>query len=225
MRREKRRFDDGAGQQVSGIVAHPNEPAGSSLVAVILAHGAGNDMSNPLLVAVHEGLASAGFLTVRFNFPYKEKGGRAPDRAPVLEACFRSVVNQIRTDDRPTQVFLGGKSLGGRMASHLAASGLAVDGLVFLGYPLHPPGKLDRLRTAHLSRIAAPMLFFAGTRDPLCNLDLLRSSLAPLDRATLHVIQDADHSFNVLKRTGRSDEAVREELINISLGWIQSVVH
>jgi len=194
--------------------------------AVILAHGAGNDMSTPLLVAVHEGLASAGLLTVRFNFPYKEKGGRAPDRTPVLEACFRSVVNQIRTEYRPSRVFIGGKSLGGRMASHLAASRLAVDGLVFLGYPLHPPGKLARLRTAHLSRITAPMLFFAGTRDPLCNLDLLRSSLAPLaDRATLHVIQDADHSFNVLKRTGRSDEAVREEIIKISLAWVQSIVH
>lgn len=112
------------------------------------------------------------------------------------------------------------------MASHLAASGLSVDGLLFLGYPLHPPGKTDRLRTAHLSRIEAPMLFFAGTRDPLCNLDLLRLSLAPLSaHTTLHVIQDGDHSFNVLKRTGRSAEDVRHEMIDISNRWIQDLAN
>lgn len=178
-------------------------------------------MENPLLVAVHEGLARSGFLSVRFNFPYKERGGRAPDRAPVLQTCFRSVIDQVRSAYRPAHLFIGGKSLGGRMASHLAADGVSVDGLLFLGYPLHPPGKLDRLRTAHLSRITAPMLFFAGTRDPLCNLDLLRSSLASLAApTTLHVVQDGDHSFNVLKRTGRSNEAVREELVNISAAWI-----
>lgn len=226
MRREERRFDDGAGGKVGGIVAHPDESADAPAVAVILAHGAGNDMNNPLLVAVDVGLAHAGFLSVLFNFPYKEKGRRAPDRAPVLQACFRSVVEQVRAEYRPPRLFIGGKSLGGRMASHLAADGLAVDGLLFLGYPLHPPGKLDRLRTAHLSRIAAPMLFFAGTRDPLCNLDLLRSSLASLaGRTTLHVVQDGDHSFNVLRRTGRSVEAVREELVNISISWMQSAGH
>jgi predicted alpha/beta-hydrolase family hydrolase len=183
-------------------------------------------MSNPLLVALHEGLADRGFLTVRFNFPYKERGRRAPDRAPVLEACFRGVVDQVRAEYRPAHVFIGGKSLGGRMASHLAAAGLAVDGLVFLGYPLHPSGKPDQLRTAHLSRITAPMLFFAGTRDPLCNLDLLRSSLAPLAASTtMHVIQDGDHSFKVLRRTGRSAEAVQQELVVISTDWIQALTH
>jgi predicted alpha/beta-hydrolase family hydrolase len=226
VRREKRRFDDGAGDEISGVVGQPPDPAGGSRVAVILAHGAGNDMNNPLLVAVHEGLADAGALAVRFNFPYKERGGRAPDRAPVLERCFRSVVDQIQAEYHPTHLFIGGKSLGGRMASHLAADGLAIDGLLFLGYPLHPPGKLDRLRTAHLSRITAPMLFFAGTRDPLCNLDLLRSSLAPLVApTTLHVIQDGDHSFNVLRRTGRSIEAVWQELVCISTRWIGSLTH
>jgi predicted alpha/beta-hydrolase family hydrolase len=226
VKREKRQFDDGAGQKVSGIVAQPDGSGGVPPVAVILGHGAGNDMNNPLLVAVHEGLANAGFLSVRFNFPYKEKGGRAPDRAPVLEACFRSVVDAVRADYRPAHLFIGGKSLGGRMASHLAAGGLAVDGLIFLGYPLHPPGKLDRLRTAHLPRITAPMLFFAGTRDPLCDLDLLRSCLASLAApTTLHVVQDGDHSFAVLKRSGRSAEAIRRELVAISSDWITGLIH
>jgi hypothetical protein len=183
-------------------------------------------MNNPLLVAVHEGLADAGFLSVRFNFPYKEKGGRAPDRAPILETCFRSIVGQIRVEFQPAHLFIGGKSLGGRIASHLAADGLAVDGLIFLGYPLHPPGRPAQLRTAHLSRISVPMLFFAGTRDPLCNLDLLRSALAPLTaQTTLHIVQDGDHSFNVLKRTGRSAEAIREDLVRISEAWIKSLAH
>lgn len=226
MRTERRRFDDGAGHEVSGVVAQPDGADGGSAAAVILAHGAGNDMNSPLVVAVHEGLASAGFLSVRFNFPFKERGGRAPDRAPVLETCFRRVLDQVRADLCPAKLFIGGKSLGGRMASHLAADGIAVDGLIFLGYPLHPPGKLDRLRTAHLPRITAPMLFFAGTRDALCNLDLLRVALKSLTApTTLHVIEDGDHSFNVLKRTARSADAVREELANISAGWIRDRIH
>ena len=149
---------------------------------MILAHGAGTDMSNPLLVAFHEGLAKCGFLTVRFNFPYKERGGRAPDRKPVLEACFRGVIDQVCADYRPAQIVIGGKSLGGRMASHLAAGDLAVDGLVFLGYPLHPSGKPDRLRTAHLSSIVAPMLFLPALeiRFVICTCSAL-----PLRRSRL----------------------------------------
>jgi predicted alpha/beta-hydrolase family hydrolase len=108
------------------------------------------------------------------------------------------------------------------MASHLAAAGAAVDGLLFLGYPLHPAGKPAPLRAAHLARITAPMLFLTGTRDPLCRLDLLRPVLAELPRATLHVVDDGDHSFAVRKRSGRDPAAVREELIRTSVAWLRA---
>src|SRR5262249_7886134 len=157
------------------------------------------NMRNPLLAAIATDLAPHGFSTLRFNFPYTQRGERVPDRAPVLEACYRAVLEQLRADRalRVDRLVIGGKALGGRMASPLAAAGEPVDGLVFLGYPLHPAGKPDRLRAAHLARVAAPMLFLTGTRDALCRLDLLQPVLAEIPNATLHVIDDGDHSFAV----------------------------
>jgi predicted alpha/beta-hydrolase family hydrolase len=193
--------------------------------AVILGHGAGNDMRNRLLSAVHAGLAERGLVAVKFNFPYTEAGRRAPDRMPVLEGCFARVVETVRGDERlrPARLVLGGKSMGGRVASHLAAQGVACDGLIFLGYPLHPAGKPERLRSAHLGAIRAPMLFFAGTRDPLCDLALLRPVLAGLQApATLHVIEDGDHSFAVRKSAGRT-RPVAEELVEVAAAWIQAL--
>jgi predicted alpha/beta-hydrolase family hydrolase len=194
---------------------------------VILAHGAGNDMINPLVSGVHEGLARRGFTTVKFNFPYRERGQRVPDRGPVLESCYRAVVAAVRGDPHlaPTVLIIGGKSLGGRIASHLAAQGSPVDGLLFLGYPLHPAGRPDKLRVAHLGKISAPMLFFAGTRDALCSLDLLRQTLQGLPEASLHVIDGGDHSFNVPKRLARPPEMIVRELVNASADWIHAVVH
>jgi hypothetical protein len=183
-------------------------------------------MTNPLLVAVADALAEHGLPTVRFNFPYTERAGRRPDPAPVLEACYRAVVAQVRGDRELSarRLVIGGKSMGGRMASHLAAAGEAVDGLLFLGYPLHPAGKPEQLRVARLERIRAPMLFLAGTRDALCRLDLLRAALAPLPHATLHVIEDGDHSFAVRKRSGRDPAAVRDEIVQASVAWLRAVV-
>jgi hypothetical protein len=208
------------------VIAYPETFVAGESIVVILAHGAGNDMTNPRLSAVHEGLAQHGFVTVKFNFPYKERGGRAPDPAPVLERCYRSVVAAICSDPtlRPKALVIGGKSLGGRMASHIAAQGEAVAGLVFLGYPLHPAGQPTKLRVAHLPRITAPMLFFAGTRDALCGLAALRRTLADLPRATLHVIEGGDHSFNVPKVLQRSAQSITQELIDVAAQWIPSVV-
>jgi predicted alpha/beta-hydrolase family hydrolase len=221
MQIETRTFSDGRNGTVSGVIArHDVERAPEHVV--VLAHGAGNDMHNPFLVAVHEGLAREGFTTIRFNFPYKERGGRAPDPTPVLETCYRSVLAEVRNDLAPRRLVIGGKSLGGRMASHLAAAGERVDGLLFLGYPLHPAGRREQMRTAHLGRIPAPMLFLAGTRDPLCDLGLLQQTLKTLESdTTLHVIPDGDHSFIVLKRTGRSPQSVREEIVTVSAEWIR----
>ncbi len=213
----------GGDQTVSAIVARPRPPAPELSTAVILAHGAGNDMNAPFLSAVHAGLAAHGYLSVKFNFPYMEHGGRVPDRAPVLEACYARVIETVRADPRiaAQRLVIGGKSLGGRMASHLAAKGEDVAGLIFLGYPLHPPGKPERLRVAHLDKIRAPMLFFAGTRDPLCSLELLRDTIRQLPaRVTLHVIEGGDHSFAVPKRLGRDAPSVWEEIIAASADWL-----
>jgi predicted alpha/beta-hydrolase family hydrolase len=208
---------------VSAVVAFPDRRAPGPTTAVILAHGAGNDMTTPFLSAVHEGLAANGFVSVKFNFPYKERGRRPPDPAPMLERCYARVIEAVRGDPRiaPHRLVIGGKSLGGRIASQLAAKGADVDGLLFLGYPLHPAGKVEQLRVAHLDKIWAPMLFFAGNRDALCRLDLLKQTIqrlkAPVD---LHVIEGGDHSFNVPKALRREASAVWEEIVSASAGWL-----
>ena len=216
----------GTNATVSAVVALPDgfKPGGNT--AVILAHGAGNDMNTPFLCAVQEGLAARDYVTVRFNFPYKERGMRAPDPAAVLEACFARVIEAIRADPAiaPQHIVIGGKSLGGRMASHLAAKGAAVAGLIFLGYPLHPAGRLDKLRVAHLDQIRAPMLFFAGTRDALCNLSLLRDTIERLQApVALHVIDGGDHSFNLPKSMHRAAADVWEEIIATSAEWLNTL--
>jgi len=225
MRVERRAIDCGEQGSVSAVVAYPagHRPGGST--TVVLAHGAGNDMTNPLLSGVHEGLAQRGCAAVKFNFPYTERGRRAPDRAPVLEACYRAVVAAVRADPQlaPPLLIIGGKSLGGRMASHLAAQGIAVDGLLFLGYPLHPAGRADKLRVAHLGKIREPMLFLAGTRDALCSLDLLRATLRTLPTATLHVIEGGDHSFRLPRSLQRAPETVIDEIVDVSAAWIEQV--
>ena len=209
--------------RISSRWAVPDRYADGPRKALILAHGAGNDMHNPLLSFVHEGLAQRGLMTIKFNFPYKELGRRAPDPMPRLEATWQAAVNALRQDPElaPDRLFLGGKSMGGRVASHLVAEGLACEGLVFLGYPLHPAGNPERLRDEHLARIACPMLFIQGTRDPLCDLSLLEGVLSSLgSRATLRRIEGGDHSFRLLKRLGRSEQAVWDEIQAAVAAWI-----
>jgi predicted alpha/beta-hydrolase family hydrolase len=227
LRLEKRRFADGRGGTVAAVIAYPTGFQGGRVPGVILAHGAGNDMTHPLLVAVHEGLARQGYLSVRFNFPYTERGRRAPDPGPVLEACYQSVIAAVRADAalRPPHLIIGGKSLGGRIASQLAAQGIAIDGVLLFGYPLHPPGKPEKLRVEHLSRIRVPMLFFAGTRDPLCTLELLHAAVQRLRvPVRVHVIAEGDHSFGVPKRAGRTPEEIYAELITVSSTWLRETL-
>lgn len=224
MRVEVRRIaieDDFA---VSAEVAVPAEHRPGSGTAVILGHGAGGNMNDALLSAVHLGLASRGIVAVKFNFTYTERRRKIPDRMPELEACFRRVVESVEADDdlRPQRLFLGGKSMGGRVASHLAAQGVPCAGLVFLGYPLHPAGKPAQLRTAHLPSITVPMLFLTGTRDKLCELDLLRPILDGLKvPVRLHVIEGADHSFKVPRSVGRTTDVV-DEIVDVSSRWIDA---
>ena len=210
--------------RVSSVWAVPGGYRCGRDVGLILAHGAGNDMTNPFLDFIHETVCNNGDLCVKFNFPYKERGGKAPDPTAKLEQTLEAAVARVRGDEAlaPRQLFLGGKSMGGRMASHLAARGVETAGLVFLGYPLHPPKRFDRLRAEHLARIRCPMLFIQGTRDPLCQLELLQEVLKPLRApVTLHVIEEGDHSFKVPKRTGRTEADVWDEIGNVVTGWLR----
>lgn len=222
MRTLKRKIRVDEDRTVSSVWTVPDGYQAQSGRAVILAHGAGNDMDSPFLKTVHNGLARRGLLAVRFNFPYTEQGRKPPDRAPVLEATWKAVIKAVREDAKlsPQHLFTGGKSMGGRMASHVAAAGERCSGVVFLGYPLHPPGRTDKLRTGHLARIIVPMLFIEGTRDPFCDLSLLRRALKPLKvPTTVHVIEGGDHSFRVPKAMGRRENEVFEELIEVIDGW------
>ncbi len=194
-------------------------------VLLALAHGAGNDMHSPFLSFVCEQLAGAGVATLKFNFPYKEKGRKAPDPAARLEDTWRAVLKRVRSDpafdfDR---IFAGGKSLGGRMASRVVAAGEKVDGLVFLGYPLHPPGSQEKLRTSHFPDIFMPALFVQGTRDRLCDLDLLRKALPGFGgEVELHLVEGGDHSFNVPKRSGVPQLEVWRGIVAAVAGWISA---
>lgn len=143
-----------------------------------------------------------------------------PDPAALLEETIDAVASFAETDLGARRVYLGGKSMGGRMASQLVAKGRPAAGLVFLGYPLHPPGRVEQLRDAHLSRIAPPMLFIQGTRDAFARWDLIEAVTARLPSATLHRVEDGDHSFRVLKRTGRSVAEVEADIVAAVLRWI-----
>ena len=171
---------------------------------------------------VASGLAARALRVTRFNFAYLEAGKKTPDRQPVLENTFAAVVEHVRREEQPQQLFLGGKSLGGRIASHVVAGGLTADGLVFLGYPLHPPGRPDRLRSAHLTGISAPMLFVEGTRDPFCPLDTLEKVRADFTAPVeIAVIDDGDHSLRVRKSSGRSTEDAWTEAVEEVADWIR----
>jgi uncharacterized protein len=179
---------------------------------LVLAHGAGNDLHSPLLTGFSAGLADAGIGSLRFNFPYKQQGRHAPDQPAVLRDAFTAVFEEARTRADEHSVFAGGKSLGGRIASLLVADGLPATGLVFVGYPLHPPGKTERIRDEHLDRVPVPMLFLQGTQDPFARWDLLEKVVSRLgDRATLHPVDGGDHSFRI-RGLKRPDEEIGREL-------------
>lgn len=192
-----------ASGSVTGLV-YPASPSARAGVTVILGHGAGAPQSSDFMVSFAEGLAHRGVDVVTFNFPYIEIGRRLPDRSETLEACFRAVIAaaRARQDLAAGRLVIGGKSLGGRMASHVGAAGLdGLAGLVFLGYPLHPPGKPEKLRAAHLARIRQPMLFVQGSRDAFGTPEELAPILEPLGPiARVHVIEGGDHSFAVPRR-------------------------
>ena len=206
----------------SGILTAPG--AAPQNRAIIVAHGAGNDMTTPLLAAFAEGLARAGYPVLSFNFLYSERGRKAPDRPEVLMAAWQAACISLKEimGSKITAVTAAGKSMGGRMASMMAADGtLEADSLIFLGYPLHPMDNKEKLRDAHLYRIKIPMLFFEGTRDSLCDLGkldpVLKKLQAPWD---LFTIEGGDHSFHVPKSLGITEQEVFGRIITKTIDWL-----
>jgi predicted alpha/beta-hydrolase family hydrolase len=184
-----------------GIVYASLPNSAEERACLIIAHGAGGPMYSPFITYFHRGLAEKGYLTVKFNFPYMEARRKIPDKREVLEASYRQVIEAVRDSKyHPRRIFVGGKSMGGRIASQVIASGVNVNGLFFLGYPLHRPGQSEILRDEHLYQIEKPMLFISGTKDQFAKRDLLAGVVSKLgDRAEIHWIEGGDHSFNTQK--------------------------
>ena len=216
----------GAKERVSAVLSVTRDCQTVPVTGIIFAHGAGNNMDHPFLVALSQRLAQAGYLTLRFNFPFMEKGQKAPDSQNTLILTWQSVYRFLKEDSGygTTQVVAAGKSMGGRVASQMVAEGLLpVHRLIFLGYPLHAPGKEDKLRDEHLYRITVPMLFFAGTRDPLCNLTKLHPVLKRLSAPwELEIIEGGDHSFSLPKSAGTPQEAVHCRITEKITQWLSS---
>lgn len=190
----------------------------------VLAHGAGAGMRHPFMNAIAQRLATRGVGTLRYQFPYMEEGSRRPDPEPLLFATIRAALVAARQAAGDLPLLAGGKSMGGRMTSRAAAVQPleGVRGIVFLGFPLHPAGQPGISRAEHLDRVTVPMLFLQGTRDTLADLTLLTPVIERLgERATLRVIEHADHGFHVLKRSGRTDEMVLDELADAVPAWIE----
>ena len=202
------------------------EPARASTrkVVFVCAHGAGGHMSDRGLLALSVVLRDQGIGVVRFNFLYREKGSGRPDPMPRLIACLTAVVSRARDELKPDVLIVGGRSMGGRAASMLAANGLRCDGLLLLAYPLHPAGQPDKLRTAHLAAIRVPVLCINGTRDALCQRDLMDGVVARLgSNWAMRWLEGADHSFHVLKSSGTTDAAVLGEVGDVVGGWLRGL--
>ena len=206
------------GEETSAVF----EPATTSDdgIVFVCAHGAGGNMSDRGMLQAANALRSRGMGVVRFNFLYKEKGSGRPDPMPSLKNCVTAVVKRVRDELKPRTLLIGGRSMGGRAASMLAADGFDCDGLLLLAYPLHPAGLPDKLRDAHLPAIRVPVLCFSGTRDALCRRDLMQAALKTVKTSwVMHWVEGADHSFHVLKSSGRTDGEVLIEIANAAEAW------
>lgn len=191
-------------------------------VTLILGHGAGANQTSGFMQTFARGLAARGIDVVTFNFLYSEQGRKAPDRAEKLEACYRAVIAAISKKLGDNKLFIGGKSMGGRIASQVAAQEIGgVQGLVFLGYPLHPPGNAEKLRAAHLAEIKKPMLFVQGERDPFGTPDELRPIIKKLKPAAkIYSIAQGDHSFTVPKKSASPQEEVYAQAQDAIAAWL-----
>jgi predicted alpha/beta-hydrolase family hydrolase len=207
------------GQTVSGLW---QRPAGAK-ACLVLAHGAGAGMTHRSMAAAADGLEALGVAVLRYQFPYMEKGGKRVDAPPVAHAAVRAAVAEAGARAEGLPLFAGGRSFGGRMTSQAQAKAplTGVRGLVFFAFPLHPAGKPSIDRAEHLQAVELPMLFLQGTNDALAELRLLQDVVANLgDRATLALVDDADHAFHVPARTGRNDAQVLADLLRAAVAWM-----
>jgi predicted alpha/beta-hydrolase family hydrolase len=189
------------GEETSAAFDAAAGGAEKSKAVFVAGHGAGSHMDHRSMLQLSEVLRGRGIDVVRFNFLYREKGARAPDRMPKLQSCFSAVVNRVRTDLPGKKLIIGGRSMGGRVASMLAADGFACDGLLLLAYPLHPAGNPERLRDQHLPNIKVPVLCINGTRDSLCQKDLMTKAIDGLGWQ-MQWLEGKDHSFPVTAEVG-----------------------
>lgn len=206
-----------------GEVSALHEPAMSKqhLATFVCAHGAGGNMHDRGVQAVATTLRARGLDVVRFNFPYSEKRSGRPDPMPVLRACIEAVMAEVEHEG---PLLIGGRSMGGRAASMMAADHVQADGLLLLAYPLHPAGNPEQLRDAHLPSITMPSLCLNGTRDALCRPDLMNAVLPRLHPTfQMHWVEGADHSFHVLKSSGRTDADVMDEIASATASWLTGV--
>lgn len=191
----------------------------------VCAHGAGGNMSDRAMLAAANTLRGRGIGVVRFNFLYKEKGSGRPDPMSKLMDTVAAVVDRVRSELAPKTLIIGGRSMGGRAASMLAADGFTADGLLLLAYPLHPEGQPEKLRDAHLPRITMPVLCINGTRDGLCTPEIMKRVLTTVTAPwEMHWLDGADHSFHVLKSSGRNDAAVLAEVGDVSERWLSGIL-
>ena len=215
-------------QESITTIAYPATTQDRAGVTLILGHGAGAGQTSDFIVRFAHGLAARGIDVITFNFLYREQGRWIPDPNDRLEACWRAVIDAVRERMKSGahELAIGGKSMGGRIASQVAASGVGdLAGLVFLGYPLHPPGRPDRLRAKHLPDIKAPMLFVQGSRDTFGTPDELRPIIAPLEPpADLYVVEDGDHSFKVRKSAGVGQQDIYRAIQDHIAAWLREVV-
>jgi predicted alpha/beta-hydrolase family hydrolase len=216
-------FAVGDDTQVSGLVQAPPD----ARAAYVLAHGAGAGMKHPFMATVAAELARRGIASLRYQFPYMERGSRRPDPPAVAQATVRAAVAAAQQALPGLPLIAGGKSFGGRMTSQAQAKAPlpGVRGLVFLGFPLHPAGKPSQERAEHLFDVSVPMLFLQGTRDALAALDQLEPVCRALGaRATLKLFEDADHSFHVPARAGRTDAQVLAQMLDTLTAWIDDAI-
>ena len=198
------------------------EPAtsGDTGIVCVCGHGAGGHMRDRGMEKLAAALRARGAGVVRFNFGYREQGSARPDAMPRLKACMSAVIEHARRTLAPRTLVIGGRSMGGRTASMLAADGISCDGLLLFAYPLHPAGQPGKLRDAHLPQIEVPVLCFNGTRDTLCRRDLMDDVIGRLAANwEMHWLEGADHSFHVLKSSGRTDNEVLAEVADAAARW------
>ena len=205
------------GRGVTAMWTHVDDPQW----VFVYAPGAGSNVRDPFAAVVADELAPHGIATLRFQFPYSEEGRKTPDREPVLEATWRAVLGEAR---RPGgRLVVGGRSMGGRIATQVVSQGEAVDALAAFAYPLHPPGRPERRRDSHLAKLGAPILFCSGTNDAFAGADELRELAATVPRSHLHLLDGADHGFSVPRSSGRTRQDVWLEAAGTLRDWMASL--